>query len=71
MVWNVKLNFPPAEIVPELNWPPSALAVCAIVSLFDQVTVVPAAIVTGFGANAELPRLWAPIGIPTVAADPE
>jgi len=46
----VKLNFPPAAIVPESNTPLSDVDVWAIESLFVHVTVAPAEMVIGFGA---------------------
>src|SRR5262249_12819985 len=63
---NVKLYFPPAAMVPESNTPLSLVAVCVMVSLFVQVTVDPAVIVTGFGMYAALPALRAPTGIVTL-----
>jgi len=51
-VENVWLNFPPGAMFPELNDPLSAVAVCAVESLFFQVTVPPTEIETGFGAYA-------------------
>lgn len=46
---NVKLNFAPGAMLPESNAPLSLVDVCGIVSLFVQVTVDPAVIITGFG----------------------
>jgi hypothetical protein len=51
-VENVWLNFPPGAMFPELNDPLSPVAVCAVESLFVQVTVPPTEIETGFGEYA-------------------
>jgi hypothetical protein len=51
-VENVWLNLPPGAMFPEMNDPLSAVAVCAVESLFVQVTVPPTEIETGFGEYA-------------------
>jgi len=57
----VKLNFPPAGILPESNTPEvSDVDVCAMVSLFVHVTIVPLEMVIGLGASALEPRVLAP-----------
>ena len=66
---NVKLNCPPAGNAP-LNTPLSLVAVCGIESMFVQVTVPPAEIVTGFGAYALLPSVRAPETTETAVAGP-
>jgi hypothetical protein len=71
LVWNVKLNVPPAGSVPESNAPMSLVTVCAMESVFVHVTAVPAATVIGFGANALLPLFSAPDGVVTALPEPE
>lgn len=70
LVWNVKLKLPPAGIVPELNAPPSPVAVCAVESVFVHVTAVPAVTVIGFGTYALLPLVSAPVGMVTPLPEP-
>src|SRR5215471_14862090 len=69
---NVKLNCAfGATVLP--NTPLSLVAVCVIVSLFVQVTVVPAVIVSGFGLYAVVVNVRAPttieIPVPLVPVD--
>jgi hypothetical protein len=63
----VKLNFPPAGILPESNALVSLVAVCAMLSVFVHVTIVPAETVMGLGAYAVEPNVRAPAGIVTAA----
>jgi hypothetical protein len=74
-VENVWLNFPPGAIVPELNDPLSPVAVCAVESLFVQVTVPPTEMETGFGEYAVVVKLDEPLtietGVPVVPFDGE
>jgi hypothetical protein len=65
----VKLNFPPAGILPESNALVSLVAVCAMLSVFVHVTIVPTDTLMGFGAYAAEPSDRAPDGI--VTAEPE
>jgi hypothetical protein len=53
--------------VAEFQAPPSAVDVCATVSLFVHVTVPPTETLIGFGANAVVVKLLAPLGIETAA----
>jgi hypothetical protein len=61
--------------VPEFHPAPSEVVVCAVESLFVQVTVVPTGTSSWAGLNARLPRVEAPTGIvigvdePTGAGD--
>jgi hypothetical protein len=55
--------FPPGAIVPEFHVLP--VDVCAVLSLLVQVTLPPAAIVTGLGANAVEVSTDAPATIAT------
>jgi hypothetical protein len=65
----VNAKLPPAASVPEFHPLASDVEVCAIESLFVQVTVVPEATVTGFGLYARVPRLAAAIGIETAVPE--
>jgi len=69
-VGNVLLNVAPGAIVPELNDPSSAVAVCAVTSLLVQVTVPPTATETGFGEYAVVVNVDEPFtmetGVPVV-----
>jgi hypothetical protein len=69
-VENVLLKFAPGAIFPELNDPSSAVAVCAVESLFVQVTVPPTEIETGFGEYAVVVNVDEPFtmetGVPVV-----
>jgi hypothetical protein len=47
--WNVVLKLPPGAMFPEFQLPLSDREVCVVLSLFTQVTVVPAAMLTGLG----------------------
>jgi hypothetical protein len=66
----VVLNLAPGAIAPEFHAPLFAVDVCAVLSLFVQVTVPPAATVTASGANASVVRVDAPLTIETVIPEP-
>jgi hypothetical protein len=74
-VENVLLNVAPGPILPELNDPSSAVAVCAVESLFVQVTVPPTEMETGFGEYAVVVSVDEPFtmetGVPVVGFDGE
>ena len=55
------LALPPAGIVPVLNAPVFDVAVCAVLSPFTQVTVVPTDTVIGLGEYAVVERVCAPL----------
>jgi hypothetical protein len=64
---NVLEKVAPGAIEPEFQAPPSAVDVCATVSLFVHVTVPPTETLIGFGAKALVVRVLAPLGIETAA----
>jgi hypothetical protein len=64
---NVLEKVAPGAIVAEFQAPPFAVDVCATVSLFVHVTVPPTETLIGFGANAVVVKLLAPLGIETAA----
>jgi hypothetical protein len=63
---NVLEKVAPGAIEPEFQAPPSAVDVCATVSLFVHVTVLPTGIAIGFGTKAVVVKLLAPLGTETV-----
>jgi len=68
-VSNDRLKLPPGAIRPESHVVRSFdVAVCAMVSLFIQVTLVPREMASGFAPNALVVRFLAPIGIVAVTA---
>ena len=64
--WNVKLYLAPGAILPEVQAPPSAVDVCVVLSLFNQLIVVPTAILSGLVPNAVVVNTDAPPGIEIV-----
>lgn len=62
---NVVLKLAPGAIVPELQAPPSAVDVCAVLSLFVHVTVLPRATEIGFGLYAVVVNVLEPETIET------
>jgi hypothetical protein len=63
---NVLENVAPGAIEPEFQAPPSAVDVCATLSLFAHVTVPPTETAMGLGAKAVVVKVLAPLGIETV-----
>jgi hypothetical protein len=53
-------------MLPEFQVPPSALDVCVVPSLFNQLIVVPTEMVSGLIPNAVVVNVDAPLGIDTV-----
>jgi hypothetical protein len=62
---NVLEKLAPGATEPEFHAPPSAVVVWAVLSLLVHVTVVPTATAIGFGANAVVVKMLAPLGIET------
>jgi hypothetical protein len=62
---NVLEKVAPGATEPEFQAPPSAVDVCATVSLFVHVTVPPTETAIGFGAKAVVVKMLAPLGIET------
>jgi hypothetical protein len=61
---------PPGAIEPVAKLPLSAVELCVDVSLLVHVTVVPTATFSGFGENAVVVRLRAPLTMVTLAVAP-
>ena len=53
-------------MLPEVQAPPSAADVCVVLSLFNQLIVVPTAILSGLVPNAVVVNTEAPLGIEIV-----
>jgi hypothetical protein len=53
-------------MLPEFQVPPSAIEVCVVLSLFNQLIVVPTEMVSGLVPNAVVVNVDAPPGIMTV-----
>ena len=70
-VGNVMRNIPPGAIDPELKAPPFAVDVCAVTSLFVQVTAPPTDTVIGLGVYAVVVNVDEPATIDAVTLDPE
>ena len=70
MVWNANENCRPAARIPEFHPGASDVDVCASLSVFTHVTVVPIAMLRSFGTNARFPRNSAPTGIVTDEVTP-
>ena len=64
---NVLEKLAPGAIEPEFHAPPSAVDVCATLSLFIHVTVPPIGTAIGFGAKAVVVKRLAPRRIETPA----
>ena len=64
---NVLEKLAPGAIEPEFHAPPSAVDVCATLSLFVHVTVPPTGTAIGFGAKAVVVKRLAPRRIETPA----
>jgi hypothetical protein len=62
---NVLEKLAPGAIEPEFHAPPSAVDVCATLSLFVHVTVPPTGTAIGFGAKAVVVKRLAPRRIET------
>lgn len=62
---NVRVNRPPGEMVPESHAPLLPVDVCAVLSLFVQVTLPPTATVVVLGENAVVVSTDAPLTIDT------
>jgi hypothetical protein len=53
-------------MLPEFQVPPSAIELCVVLSLFNQLIVVPTEMVSGLVPNAVVVNVDAPLGIVTV-----